>query len=174
MTIKKLIYFILLLTFCISAQAQQTNDFHTDYNYLKDPITRGKLDFIFGYQRLNNNSFEFGIASGHRGYEGYAIVYSNYHLTTEHNFNADQYTLGTKVGYKLSILFCDFTGQAIYYTDFDKSNVAIRPEMGLTFLGLLDLNYGYNFMTINNDLNKFGGHLISLRVTIGKGSSGVL
>lgn len=62
----------------------------------------------------------------------------------------------------------------IYYTDINKSNVAIRPEIGLTFLGLLDLNYGYNFMAINNDLNKFGGHLISLRVTIGKGSSGVL
>ncbi len=163
-----------MLTKLIPAHAQQTNDFHTDYNYIKDPISRGKLDIILGYQRLNNNTFEFGIASGHRGYEGYAIVYSNYHLTTEHNFNVDQYTLGTKVGYKLSILFCDFTGQAIYYTDFDKSNLAIRPEIGLTFFGLLDLNYGYNFMTINNDLNKFGGHLISLRATIGKVSSGVL
>ncbi len=174
MTTKKLIYFILFLTSLLSAQAQHTNDFHIGYNYVKDPITRGKLDFIFGYQRLNNNTFELGIASGHRGYEGYSIVYSNYHLTTEHNFNADQYTLGTKVGYKLSILFFDFTGQVIYYTNFDKSNVALRPEIGLTFFGLLDLNYGYNFMTLNKDLNNFSGHIISLRATIGKGSSGVL
>jgi hypothetical protein len=169
---KKLFLSFGLLTLYMTCFAQQKDDFHIGYNYFKDPISHGRLDFILGYQRLNNNTYEFGLASGHRGYEGSAHIYANYHLTTEHNFN-DRYTLGTKIGYKLSILFFDLTGQAIYYTDFKESNFAFRPELGLTFFGLFDINYGYNFMPLKDNLKQFKGHIIAIRWTFGKGSSGV-
>lgn len=152
----------------MTTRAQQKEDFHIGFNYFKDPILHGKLDLIVGYQRLNNNTFEFGFASGHRGYEGYGIVYGNYHLTTEHSINADKYILGTKVGYKLSILFFDLTGQAIFYTDFKESNIAFRPEIGISYFGFIDLNYGYNYMPTSENLKQMQGHLIALRLTIGK------
>ena len=169
MIIKKLVTTICLLIICFIGKAQQKDDFHVGFNYFKDPLLRGKFDFILGYQRLNNNTLELGLASGHRGYEGYGIVYGNYHLITEHNLGANKYIIGTKIGYKLSILFFDLTSQVIYYTDFKESNIAFRPEIGISYFGFIDINYGYNYMPSSENLKQMRGHLIALRLTIGKG-----
>lgn len=145
----------------------ENKDFHLGYNYLLDPLKRGKLDYILGYERINSNVLELGVAKGHRGFEGWGAVYANYHISTEHNFKNNHYLLGTILGYKLSILFINVTGHLIYYTDFKNNSFGFRPEIGLTYLGKFDINYGYNFLI--SDMYQTKGHLLLMRYTIGKG-----
>jgi hypothetical protein len=167
-------YFLLIcliLVSCIEINnvycQTEKREFHLGYNFFKDPLIKGKLDCIFAYNRTNLNLLEIGIGKGHRGFEGWGIIYANYHLTTEHSFINNHYLLGTKLGYKCSIMFVNITGQLIYYTDFKSSNFGFRPEIGLTYLGKFDVNYGYNFLTHNNSQTK--GHILIIRYTIGNG-----
>ncbi len=148
--------------------SQSSSDFHVGYNLFKDPIKYGKANFIFGYERNRTNLFEIGIAKGSRGFEGYSIYNANYHLTTEHIFNNNQYLLGSKVGFKASALFFDFTTDLIYYTNFKSSFFSFRPEIGFSFFGLVDLNYGYNFNLQPTDFNFLKGHILTARITLGK------
>ena len=165
---KKALLIIFILTNFGRLFSQTSSDFHLGYNPLNDPIKYGKANFIIGYERTRINLFEIGVARGSRGYEGYSIYNANYHLTTEHISNNNQYLLGSKVGFKASALFFDFTTDFIYYTNFKNSFLAFRPEIGISFFGLVDLNYGYKFNLQPTDFNFLKGHILSARITLGK------
>lgn len=92
--------------------------------------------------------YEIGIAKGKyvswfEGYSGAAVYASE-----EMYFSRDKNIFGTKLGAWFHMLL-DFGVSAVYYTDFQRGNFKLRPELGfgggrLRFVG------GYNIPTINN------------------------
>ena len=56
---------------------------------------------------------------------------------------------GTKLGAYIHGMFCDMGLSMIYYTDFKKGNLKVRPEVGVG-IGALRIVTGYNIPTINN------------------------
>lgn len=142
---------------------QKGNDF-LDNTGILQPFKEKDLNFIFGCKNLN--TLELGIALGARHW-GYDLFYSNYHLTPEITFTPDKPILGTKVGFTTNFILLNVGTQFIHYTDFQNQNFAIRPEIGLTFLGLTDLAYGYNLITSKNKIEYLPNHCLSFRITFG-------
>ena len=131
---------------------------------IKQPFTQGELNYIIGCKNLN--TLELGIALGARHWD-YLLFYSNYHLSPEITFTPDKPILGTKVGFTTNYILLNVGTQFIHYTDFQNQNFAIRPEIGLTFLGLTDLVYGYNFIRSKNKIEYLPNHCLSFRITFG-------
>ncbi len=67
-------------------------------------------------------------------------------------------------GYTKTFVLFNATGEVIYYTDRKNSAWAIRPELGLSAGGLININYGYNFFFSPNKLN-MGKHVFSIKFT---------
>ncbi len=92
--------------------------------------------------------YEIGIAKGRYkntelGTSGTAIYASE-----EIYFGKDGNIYGTKVG-AWTHQFLDFGIAAIYYTDFDRGNFKLRPEIGFG-LNRVRAAFGYNIPTIDN------------------------
>lgn len=171
--LKKLIIILIIHIFSIQLFGQSNvidrDTFTLDYSFLKDPIIKGRTDFVIAYNGVNHQFGEVGISRGYRGYEGWSYVYSAYHLTTEFSLSDYSKTIGPKIGYSTSIAFVYFGGYFIYYIDLqqDKYQLFFRPEIGPTLFGLGTLFYGYNFGATSN--TEFSKNIIGLKVTIGKG-----
>lgn len=168
----KLIYMLLAILLSINGytQNQSTDNFSLKYNFAKDPILKGKIDFVLGYSGLKNNFIEVGIAKGYRGYEGWAYVYSAYYLTTEFTTFNSNLIIAPKIGYSTSIAFLNMGIYGLYYVDTKTSNGSffVRPEIGPTFFGIATLFYGYNIgKNFSNSINQ---HNIGVKLTLGKGS----
>lgn len=126
------------------------------------------FDITLGYQFQKYHGLEIGIGHGSRGDELGSLIYRNYHICGEILFNTSQKTVtGFKAGYSWSAVAGTIAGQAIYYTNFSKSSLAIRPEIGLSLAGMIDFTYGYNIFVFDN-LKEPGNHVFSARVTIGQ------
>jgi len=120
------------------------------------------VHMIYGFHGFN--CLEGGIGFGSRDILK-PHVYSNTSLTLLYGYKDDQNIGGLNVGYKRAGLLGLYAIHLSYYNDFNKSqSMMLRPELGLTFLGLVDLTYGINFPIMQNQLN-YNQHLISVRVT---------
>lgn len=159
---KKILILIGLLLTNILAFTQNKHE----RNPFLNQIYNGKTDFIIGYQYLNYNSIDLGIAREKRiGGWGY----SNYHINAEILKNNQNTLIGTKAGFTMTFyLFLNLSANIINYSDFNKNTLTIKPEIGPTLLGFCDINYGYNFF-INNNNFEISKHTIAFRVTLGKG-----
>ena len=145
-------------------------------NFFKDPITKGRFNYIIGYQNINPinleglNILELGIARGFRevcsGGGMDCLWYSNYHLSSEIIFNNPNPCTGLKLGYTFSFIFLNLGIQIVDYTNFKQSDFAIRPEIGFTLIGIYEIIYGYNSFLDNNDFQNIGNNTLSLRWTI--------
>ncbi|MCC6721463.1 MAG: hypothetical protein IT243_04620 [Bacteroidia bacterium] len=126
------------------------------------------FDITIGYQYQKYHAIEIGIGHGSRGDELGSLIYRNYHICSEILFNTPQKTItGFKIGYSWSAVAGTVAAQALYYTNFEKSALAFRPEIGLSLAGMIDLAYGYNFYIIDK-LNQTGKNVFSARLTIGQ------
>lgn len=167
----KKVFFIISIIFFI--QSNVFGQEESKYNYLSYPIKYGKTDFIIGYQYLNYNAIELGIARGFRG-NTWGLSYANYHICSELLIDKNMNKLmGVKLGHSASICFFNFTNQLITYTNFNNVDYVYRPEIGVTFLGIIDLNYGYGFFIREKCNKEISNQSISLRWTFGKGAAGV-
>lgn len=130
-----------------------------------EPITNGKLNYIVGLK--NTNTVELGLARGTRNW-GFSLVNSNYHISPEITITPNNsIIIGTKLGFSATYFILNMGTQLIHYTDFQKQDFAIRPEIGPSFFGILDLVYGYNIYVTKKEINSISNHCISLRVTFG-------
>jgi len=128
------------------------------------------VDIICGYGYQKFHTLNLGVALGYRGPEIFAVVNRNYNLTSEIAFRPDNTKVyGIGVGYKFALALVDIGGQLYSYSDFHKYNITFRPEIGLSIVGILDINYGYNFTTQNNF--GFSKSCIIIRLTIGKSTT---
>ncbi len=112
--------------------------------------------------------YEIGIAKGKyvswfEGHSGVAVYASE-----EMYFSKNKNIFGTKVGGWIHMIL-DIGLCAVYYTDFQKGNLKIRPELGLG-AGRLRFVGGYNIPTVNNksfeELRK-NNLQASLQLTVG-------
>ncbi len=134
------------------------------------------FDLIAGYQFQKYHTVEFGVGYGNRGEEMAAMAYGNIHLTSEFLFRHQENNIyGLKSGFSLAFAFFDCAGQVLYYSDFKgNSCFAIRPEIGLSNMGFIDLNIGRNFV-LNGQTNLgLNSYVFILRFTIGQTSKHVL
>jgi hypothetical protein len=101
------------------------------------------------------------------------IVYSpgrnldgNYYARAGMEFNyRKHFVMGPKLSFHYRyLIFLESGINSIWYTDFKNSAFVIRPETGLSVLGVLGIHYGYNFrVNENSAIDKYiNGHNINL------------
>jgi hypothetical protein len=108
-----------------------------------------------------------GIARGYRDEINCGLSYSNYHLSSEIILNKNTSYTGLKMGYTYSSGFINLGLQAINYTNFIQNIFALRPELGLTLIGVYEIIYGYNVFLNDTKSININNNNISLRWTIG-------
>lgn len=129
------------------------------------------FDGIAGYQYQNYNTIELGIAYGTRGDELGSLFYRNVHLCSEILLNDKGKNIyGLKAGLAYTYVFLNGAAQFIYFSNFANSSIVFRPEIGLTFIGILDLNIGRNIVMTNNDIMNLSSTVFILRYTYGSSS----
>lgn len=127
-------------------------------------------DFIAGYHFQKYHTLEFGIAYATRGEEMAAMAYGNIHFTSEIVLrNTEKYLYGLKSGFAFVFTFFNLCGQVGYYSDLNgKTCFTIRPEIGLSWIGLVNLNIGKNFNLTNNLDLRLNSYTLNLRFIIGQ------
>ena len=112
--------------------------------------------------------YEIGLAKGRYLYHPHGVTGGAIYISEEVHLNDSGNIYGTKVGVWTHYLF-DLGLAAVYYTNFKKGNLKIRPEFGCG-MGRLRIVVGYNIPTINNkafELLKRNDMQISIQFTVG-------
>lgn len=129
------------------------------------------FDGIVGYESQNYKTIELGIAYATRGDELASLLYRNIHLCTEILLNDKGKNIyGLKAGLAYTVAFVNGAAQFIYFSNFDNSSFVFRPEIGLTFIGILDLNIGRNIVMTSNDIMNLSSTVFIVRFTYGRSS----
>jgi hypothetical protein len=160
-------YFILLLTL-FSTKQSKAQEFKIDYNKLNQITVLKGNHYIYGYNFQGQHGLEFGLAKGRRNLLK-PFTYTNAHLTGMfifgHSRNANQGPLiALNAGVTYAKLFTIFNLQTQFLTNVQQGAFVLRPEVGLTLTGLIDLTYGYNLTAPQNRF-PISNHVISLRIT---------
>ena len=112
--------------------------------------------------------YEIGIAKGRYVHHPHGVTGGAVYVSEEVYFGNGGNIYGTKIGAWMHWLF-DAGLAAVYYTNFEKGNFKIRPELGVG-MGRLRIVVGYNIPTINNkafELLKSNNLQISIQFTAG-------
>ncbi len=72
----------------------------------------------------------------------------------------------TRIGYAGFIYLIGGRLSIIHYTDFEKNQFCLRPEVGLSLGGYISLTYGYNFNIYKQDIFKKQYHVLTLSLGI--------
>lgn len=157
--LEKYLISILLFSICNFCNGQKESDFGF----------KG-FDLIAGYQYQNFHTVEFGVGYGFRGEEMAAMGYGNLHVTGEMVFrNQEKNIYGFKSGFSLALAFFDCAGHFSYYLDFNgKSNYILRPEIGLSYIGIIDINIGKNFVLNKQTDLGLNSFVFIFRITLGQ------
>ncbi len=127
------------------------------------------FDGIVGYQYQNYKTIELGLAYGTRGDELGAMFYRNVHLCSEILLNEKGKNIyGLKAGLAYTYVLLNGAAQFIYFSNFDNSSFVFRPEIGLTYIGLVDINIGRNIVMNSNDIMNLNSTVFIVRLTYGK------
>ncbi len=112
--------------------------------------------------------YEIGMAKGRYISHMHGVTGSAFYISEEMYFSRDKNIFGTKVGAWIHWVG-DIGLAMIYYTDFDKGNLKIRPEFGWG-MGRFRAICGFNIPTINNKVFKElqkNNIQVSIQFTIG-------
>lgn len=155
----RILFLLIISCFAIQSEAQLT-------------LGNDGIDGIIGYEYQNAHTIELGIAKGTRGTDLAGLFYGNAHLCAEILFNNEANNIyGLKAGVTGVFAFVNAAGQMIYFTNFKgNSSVVLRPELGLSFIGLVDLSIGRNIVIGRNDPMNLNATVFIARVTLGQTS----
>ncbi len=132
------------------------------------------IDGIVGYQYQKYNTVELGIAYGTRGTDAESLFYRNIHLCSEILLNDKGSNIyGLKAGLTYTYILVNAAAQFTYYSNFNQSSFVFRPEIGLTYIGLVDINIGQNLVLASNDPMGLNATVFILRYTLGSSSRGM-
>ena len=125
------------------------NDRYISKTYKKTEVLTG---FDVQYYKYNGSQetrqyVELGIARSVHLYNYHGPVSIGYYISEEVYFG-EKNIYGTKIGAYTHYMF-DVGFSIIYYTDFDKGNLKLRPEIGLG-MGAFRIIGGYNIPTFAN------------------------
>ena len=126
-----------------------------------------EFDFVFGIEQQRYFSLEFGIASVERNSD---FTYSDVHLCAEALFAKNERpAFGGKIGFDHSFFALFQAGiQLGGYGNKDAAVFLLRPEVGVTFFGFLDVLLGYNIFMVKENMD-MSDLAVALRVKIPHG-----
>ncbi len=150
-----LLVFIFLLGIC-EAQSDSTDTF----NYNSKEQTK-HFSLVTGAGIQKSFSLDIGFSINEYGRDGYHPFAWAYYFSNEIIFNSKT-IYGPKVGaYFAGGQSAMVLGiNAIYYTDLSKSQIYIRPEIGIGLLNFR-ITYGYNFEISSSKLSNISKHNFS-------------
>lgn len=129
------------------------------HRHVKTEIVTG-LNFQSGKGNETRRYFELGIARSIHNYGMHGPASAGIYLSEEISFD-EKNIYGTKLGAYTHYLF-DIGLAIVYYTNFEKGNLKLRPELGLG-IGPVRITGGYNIPTFANkafgELRKNNGQL---------------
>lgn len=122
-----------------------------------------KLEVSIGYQRQQYNALELGINITERS----GLDKSrNVHFCGEYLYGSSKPDMfGVKTGFSLVSKVFIISGQAAYHFNKDEEVLLVRPEVGLSLFGFMDLTYGYNLF-LHNTNPHMQHSVVSIRVNI--------
>ncbi len=171
---KLIIVALFTLFFCPLIQSQ---DKETYFNFVKKIWKDGSYAPLIAYNySYRNSSIELGLAKGWRckvndkkrscsDEIGAPMPY--YYISASSEFLIDhqkKFWVCPKVSHHITFIILDVGLSAIVCTNFQKMHVGLRPEIGITGIGVISFTYGYNFITKNDVL---GQHIFSARIILG-------
>jgi hypothetical protein len=82
--------------------------------------------------------------------------------TTEVSYLNNKLFIAPKIGYELNSSLIAMRANIMVYTDFQRTDLRFRPEIGLTFFGLGQLVYSVNIPLTPQEMNELAFHQFSL------------
>ncbi len=152
----KLILILVLFLFMRFSSAQDSKGFSMGVN----AFSNGSVEF--GYDVM----YVFGNYNWYHSYRLASEIQCFSKLLVAPKFSARVHNFNT--GIVLGVEFLN-------YSNFRMFNNVLRPSIGLSLLGLIDLSYGYNFKIDNNALLPINTHNIEViyRPFVGKALGGI-
>lgn len=118
-----------------------------------------ELSILTGYMQGKYSFVDLGVEFNQAGATGVHSFSTSYSISSEVKIGSGKTIIGPKIG--VWIAGGPAIGlNAIYYTDFEKSSVVIRPEIGFG-VTKFKLVYGYNWL-LSNTLTGLNKSLVSL------------
>lgn len=114
----------------------------------------GEVGLIYGYTATNGPCNPGGLGG--------------LKFATEFNFNSNTFFIAPKIGAEFDFAFFGARLNIIDYTDFTYHDFKFTPEAGLSFLGIVNLFYGYNFSLTENRIENIGTHRLTLTINLDK------
>ncbi len=167
--IHKVIFRMVLFAALCNTNMSSAQELKLDYQKLKNLTLLQGTHYIYGYNYQGQHGLEFGLAKGRRNLLK-PFNYQNVHATgmvifPQNESKAQGPLFAVNAGITYAKLFTVFSIQGQYMTNFQNNGAfVLRPEAGLTFLGLFDVTYGYNFFA-PKDRYTISNHVLSVRIT---------
>jgi hypothetical protein len=149
------IAFLFLLTVCYKkVYAQATSAINRYRNVYK---SYRKTEILAGVSWQGNLKdevgtlpyIEIGLAKSLHVGSRHGPVSFGVYASEEMYFGTNTTVFGNKLGAYMHGMLADFGLAVIYYTDFKKGNLKVRPELGFG-IGAMRIVAGFNIPTINN------------------------
>jgi hypothetical protein len=93
------------------------------------------------------------------------FLMDTYKIAAQYNFNSSSPIFVPKVCAEFNLLILCFRANMEDFTDFHINDYRVTPEVGICFLGIVSLCYGWNIPLTNNRLGNVGAHVLSLNFT---------
>lgn len=130
-------------------------------------LSQNQLLLSIGYNYFKWHSLEFMLKIANEeasktslsksGGNDYFVAYKYYQLGSEFAFYNDEFQVAPKIGIGGNLIIVDGSLNLIAYNQgFKNFNFALVPEVGISILGSLNLNYGMNlFLSENNETKRY-------------------
>jgi hypothetical protein len=170
LTANRSFYVFLLLLASWTVQAQQVVQ-QTD-TVTRRPFerywTRARIVPKLGVGVQESAFLEVGLAF-HRIYvHPLTLASMGPYLTVDAVVVDNNFIVGPKLGYGISVGLLGFAADMTYYTDLEKKSLIITPKAGISLLGFADLFYGHNFPISNEEFSAISINRFSLVFTLNR------
>jgi hypothetical protein len=171
LTANRPLYVFLLLLASWAAQAQVQQAQPTD-TVARRPFerywTRPRIVPKLGVGVQESAFLEVGLAL-HRIYvHPLTLASAGPYLTVDAVIVDNNFIVGPKLGYGLSVGLLGFAADMTYYTDLEKKSLVVTPKAGISLLGFADLFYGHNFYLSNEEFSAISVNRFSLVFTLNR------
>jgi hypothetical protein len=133
-------------TITVTAGNELVHNFSVTRKYSTFPPIVLNVGIHQGWRTMGELSV--GTCLGWKTHDLAAYKWYSLTLGTEFNFNPHHFIIGPKITYNRQMGFLlgglDWGCSLIYYTDFDKGELYINPQVGINIITFLGLHLGYN------------------------------